>query len=120
MNAEGVATLVLGACQAIAQQFGFEVRKVYHHGQGGEIAVQLQFFPKGKTVPDQFRRDALRKGGEPSWYLKKFLKDGHVYTIVGWDVSRRRYPVTCWRDDGRTRCCDVDWVRRHLKQNGVT
>jgi len=119
VNWEGLATVARSAMQAIASSFGYEVRELFSRHESGTLTVQFQFFAEGEEAPSEFHRGALLKGGDSSWYLREFYCDGKVHRIIGWDLSRRKYPVICWRDDGDLRWCRVEWTRHQLKHNGL-
>jgi hypothetical protein len=115
----------LAAMQVVAAKYGLAVSD-----RGGtflptdaNFRFNFQCMVEGagegtKGVPAGFARDMKALGLPEDCFGKSFVWSGRSYTIKGSQLSSRKYPVLCERDDGKGFKMTVNSVRDGLAANG--
>ena len=120
-----LATLIsneaIAALEAVAAKHGMTVRS--HGGQVGDIDAVLKFqfkvADKGALAAAEkaeFERYAYAFGLEPTDYHAAFAANGKTYTLVAFDLKRRKFPILAEDATGK-RVCFTDMVVDRVIQN---
>lgn len=108
------------ALQAVAAKYGFTVRQ--HGGSLGDLStiLKFEFKPAGEALADaeksEFERAAYLFGLEPRDYRAQFVANGQTFTLVGFDMKRRKFPIIVTDAKGVRRCFTDLVVDRIIQQ----
>jgi hypothetical protein len=108
------------ALRAVAAKYGFTVRQ--HGGTIGDLSniFKFEFTPAGEALAGaekaEFERYAYLFRLQPEDYGATFIANGKTFTLSGFDMKRRKFPIRATGPDGKT-LCFTDMVVDRIIQN---
>lgn len=111
LNAE-----INGALEAVAERHGLVVSVGGGSFSSSSYRPKVEFKTVGEDgVPEDFAATARLLGLPEDCYGKTFTNRGRAFTVRGFNLRAKRYPVLVERDDGRTYKFDVGTVKWRLE-----